>query len=162
MGCGKLQSIQVAKGSGQFRSYDGVVYTSDGATLVVYPAGNSRKSYSVRKGVEKIGENAFYRCSSLTGVQLPNSVKVIGGNAFAQCAAFTKISLPSSVRQIESGAFSGCAKLNSVDFSDGLERIGKSAFRSCKLKKIMQFDPSFLSQSLYSYVYYITKECFCL
>lgn len=35
--------------------------------------------------VTKIGENAFYGCSGLTLITLPNSITEIGGNAFRNC-----------------------------------------------------------------------------
>jgi hypothetical protein len=61
--------------------------------------------------VTSIGENAFYNCTSLTGVSLPAGVTSIGVAAFSGCIGLTSISIPASVTSIELDAFDGCARL---------------------------------------------------
>ena len=41
--------------------------------------------------VTSIGENAFYQCENLTGVEIPNSVTTIGEYAFADCSSLESI-----------------------------------------------------------------------
>ena len=64
--------------------------------------------------VKSIGNEAFYKCSGLTSVDIPNSVTSIGDYAFYNCSGLTSITIPNSVTSIGYGAFSNCSKLENV------------------------------------------------
>jgi len=64
-----------------------------------------------------IGSYAFYGCSSLTSITLPESVTDIGNGAFSGCSVLQSISIPESVRSIGSYAFSGCTALKSLVYN---------------------------------------------
>ncbi|MDO4995036.1 MAG: leucine-rich repeat domain-containing protein, partial [Bacteroidales bacterium] len=68
--------------------------------------------------VTSIGEVAFYKCSGLTSVTIPNSVTSIGTVAFSGCSGLTSVTIPESVTSIESDAFYGCSGLTSVNITD--------------------------------------------
>ena len=55
-----------------------------------------------------LGASAFYGCSGLTSVVIPNSVTSIGSSAFSGCYRLTSVEIPNSVTSIGSSAFSGC------------------------------------------------------
>ena len=44
--------------------------------------------------VTSIGERAFYYCSGLTSVTIPNSVTSIGGSVFSYCSGLTSVKVP--------------------------------------------------------------------
>jgi hypothetical protein len=81
--------------------------------------------------VTSIGYGAFWYCSSLTSVTIPNSVTSIGNQAFYYCSDLTSITIPNSVTSIGSGAFAGCSSLTSVTIPNSVTSIGESAFRNC-------------------------------
>ena len=81
--------------------------------------------------VESIGYRAFYECSGLTSVTIPNSVTSIGAAAFRGCYALTSVTIPNSVTSIENWAFAECSGLTSVTIPNSVTSIGNYAFTYC-------------------------------
>ena len=106
---------------------DGIYYNmnSDGTTVSVTYSGNlySDLSYEysgavtipstvtyrgTTYSVTKIGQDAFYSCSDLTSVNIPNSIIFIDSRAFGDCSGLTSVVIPNSVTTIDDGAFYNC------------------------------------------------------
>ena len=130
-GCINLTDITISSDNKNFSSVDGVLFSKDMSALLVYPAGNECSTYIVPDSVTEIGNYAFYRCTSLSKVQLPNGLTKIGGSVFAYCKSLKEITIPDGVTEIGSSAFDYCTSLSKVQLSNGLTKIGYSAFRGC-------------------------------
>ena len=81
--------------------------------------------------VTSIGNSAFYKCSSLTSVIIPNRVTSIGDGAFVYCSSLTSVIIPNSVTSIGDWAFDGCSRLSFVTLPKRVTSIGDYAFRDC-------------------------------
>ena len=88
-------------------------------------------SVTIPETVTSIGDKAFLGCSGLTGITFPSSVTSIGDNTFRNCTGLTSVTIPSSVRSIGSYAFNGCSGLTSVTIEEGVSSIGDRAFLWC-------------------------------
>ena len=87
-----------------------------------YPTGNliipSSVTYNGRTfSVTALANSAFFGCSGLTTVTIPNSVTSIGDLAFRNCSGLTTVTIPNSVTSIGSDAFYNCSGLVSVYYT---------------------------------------------
>ena len=78
-----------------------------------------------------IAQLVFDSCTSLTSVNIPNSVTSIGGNAFRGCSGLTSVTIPNSVTSIGESAFESCSGLTSVTIPNSVTSIYTYAFRAC-------------------------------
>jgi hypothetical protein len=78
--------------------------------------------------ITSIGDYTFSRCTSLTSINIPDSVISIGDYAFNGCSSLTSIIIPDSVTSIGNYAFQDCNNLTSVTIGNGVTSIGTQAF----------------------------------
>ena len=83
------------------------------------------------KSVTSIGSSAFYDCTSLTEITIPDSVTSIGSSAFYDCTSLTEITIPDSVTSIGWRAFSYCTSLTEITIPDSVTSIRECAFYDC-------------------------------
>ena len=81
--------------------------------------------------VTSIGDSAFYGCTSLQYISIPNTINRIGNMSFSRCTSFYSISIPTSVTSIGEYAFYQC-KLTSVIIPNSVTEIGEGAFNKCE------------------------------
>ncbi len=104
----------------------------------------------IPESVLLIGENAFFNCVNLTGVNIPERIMTIQRFSFFRtglksirlpeglrtievCAfahsALEEITLPASVQWINDGAFEGCTALKEIAWPNDGVYLGRDAFR---------------------------------
>ena len=76
------------------------------------------------ESITTIPDSAFYQCSSLKEIIIPNSVTSIGNYAFSS-SGITEITIPDSVVSLGNFAFDGCDDLNEITLGNGLTTYSK-------------------------------------
>ena len=96
-------------------------YHSDYSGHIVIPEQVTRWVDGITYSVTSIGDYAFYGCSGLTSVTIPNSVTSISGHAFDGCSGLTSVTIPNSVTSIDDSAFQHCTNIKELVIEDGEE-----------------------------------------
>ncbi|MBQ6454453.1 MAG: leucine-rich repeat domain-containing protein, partial [Coriobacteriales bacterium] len=80
-----------------------------------------------------IQNNAFEGCSGLQQVEIPGGVTTIGAAAFKNCSFLETVIIPADehLGSINAEAFYGCSSLKNFTFARNLTDIGSSAFAGC-------------------------------
>ncbi len=86
--------------------------------------------------ITEIGKNAFNNCVKLKEIVLSQKLVTICENAFYKCSELTSITIPDSVTSIGSSAFYDCSGLTNVTIGSGVTSIGKSAFYGCRFTSV--------------------------
>ena len=81
--------------------------------------------------VTSIELDAFYNCTYITSVVVPDSVKHIGDMAFGECESLENITLGNGLTSIGIAAFSSCTSLRSITIPAKVTSIGYAAFYDC-------------------------------
>ena len=124
-----------------------ILYTSsDGSIIIptnsdVFGANIVSNTYENGQGVitfdapvTSIGDEAFYYCTSLTSITIPDSVTSIGKSAFEGCSSLTSVTIGDGVTSIGEYAFRYCTSLKNVIIGNSVSKIGESAFKGCNLE----------------------------
>ena len=78
----------------------------------------------------KIGDRAYYNCTILSSVVIPDNVTEIGYDAF-NGSGFTSINIPKSMATIGEEAFKDCSNLISIIIPESVAVIEAYAFKEC-------------------------------
>ncbi len=119
---------------------DGVLYI--GNHLIKADSSLISDSYKILSGTITIAESAFYKCTSLTSITIPDSVISIDFYAFYHCTSLTSVTIPNSVTSIGDMAFYNCTALTNVSISGSVTSIGAYAFGGCSALTTINVDES--------------------
>ena len=114
----KLDSagLLTISGEGEMKDYS-YKYTNS-SWITTAPWQNRANKLIIQEGVTSIGNYAFWSCTGLTSVTIPNSVTSIGSYAFYGCTGLSSVTIGSGVTSIGESAFSSCNSIEKVHISD--------------------------------------------
>ena len=100
-----------------------------------YPLPIKNGNCIIPKGITSIGNERFYKCSSLTTIQFLSTLITIGSYSFSN-TKLTTIIIPEGITSIGDGCFNLCSTLTNISLPSTLINIGKYAFSSLSRVKV--------------------------
>jgi len=120
----------------------------------------------------KIENSAFYGCTNLVSIKIPEGITSIGNSAFSGCTSLdyneydnayylgndsnpyvvlvkakdtsiTSCQIHNEAKIVYNSAFSGCAKIKSIKIPEGITSIGNSAFSGCTSLNYNEYDNAY-------------------
>lgn len=125
--------------------------------------------YIPENSVKYIGQCAFFHCSKLVNIDIPNGVEILDQHAFQECSSAETLSLPHTLTKLgdrcfkdcsslksevtipsslsgymawEGTSFAGCTSLVTVHIEYGVSRIGDWTFSGCTSLQNINFPGS--------------------
>jgi uncharacterized repeat protein (TIGR02543 family) len=129
--CYSLSEINVSAGNEHFKTVDGVLFSHDLKTLIIYPQGKTGSAYTVPNSVLTIDEGAFSSVHELVSIDLGQGVTTIKSHAFYDMNKLASIVIPNQVTTIELYAFRDAYALASVTLGTGITEISAYMFNGC-------------------------------
>ena len=133
-----LSELKVASGNTAFIAEDGVLYTKDKSTLVLFPVNKAVTQFTVPTGVKQIGDYAFSKTRNLKSVRFSN-VTTLGEGAFYDSSLSGALVLTDKITTAGSFAFDSCTEITSVKFGKGLKESPYRMFEACSSIKTIDF-----------------------
>ena len=89
------------------------------------------KNITIPDSILEISQYAFANCSNLVNINLREGLCVIGNDSFAGCVSLIGVHIPNSVYYIGGYAFERCTSLVSFSFSTNMTSIESRLFYGC-------------------------------
>lgn len=129
--CDRLQLLRLPFiGSGDGETYIGHVFGADSYESQAVHIPVSLEMMIIGAGEENVAPYAFCGVKSLDAICLEGARR-IGEFAFYECSELCYVGLPEGLLSIGEYAFSSCSSLARIDLDGGLESIGFGAFYLC-------------------------------
>ena len=151
-----LKTVTLDSGNKTFKQVGNVIYTIDETELVMYCDKTAEESLTIPKEVEtirgyafqgcqitsvdfeensaltKLGTDAFYDCSKLSSITLPDSLSEIGSECiFYGCSSLETITVPANLKKLTYLFLYRCSKLKSIVLPAELTTIADMAICDC-------------------------------
>lgn len=137
-GCTALTGFKMASGGTNYSVKDGIVVNAAEDTIVLAPQGFAGE-YRIPAGIYTIGEYAFYNCTKLTKVTIPEWVTEIKAYAFYYCTGMKEL------------VFEGTK--NSGDLT-----VREGAFNYCRNVMVLNLPVNLVKAEVYSFGIGLTSD----
>lgn len=128
--CENLKEIKVSKDNSGYKSENGVLYSKDGKTLVLYPPTKTDGELNdILKTVEIIGESACSYNQVIKNIEIQSNIKSIKGNAFNYCNKIENLNL--NAERVEGNYAFRSSSLGKIDIGPNVKFINGATFGNC-------------------------------
>ena len=131
--------------------YNGCTYSVTSVGNYAFYGCSGLASITIPNSVTSIGVCSFYGCSGLACITIPSSVTSIGGSAFQDCSGLTNITIPSSVTSIGVFAFQNCSSLTNITIPNSVTSIERGAFGNTPWYAQQPYGAMYVNDVLYEY-----------
>ena len=129
--CFSLAEFAVESGSASYSAKEGVLFSADGKSLVLFPSAAPFTEYSIPEGTEILEEGAFTDVLILESVTTPESLKTISAQCFVRCDELVELKLNKGLVTIGTEAVTDCMSLESIEIPSTVTTIGDAPFKGC-------------------------------
>ena len=141
--CAGLTAVTVQSSNRNFKAVDGVLYSGDMSTLLLFPAGKKAQSFTLPASVREILPGALIALKVTSFKVESGSKRFKARDGVLYNAGFTELchypqgnaakefTVPQGVKTIGKNAFEYAGNLTAVTLPQGLEWVKDAAFRHC-------------------------------
>lgn len=139
-GCNNLTKFEVSDLNANYKAKEGVIFTKNEKTLVLYPSGKIG-NYKVPTGTETIFKEAFSGTRATDVVTIANTVITIGEGAFSG-SSWRQVVFeePSKVKNIGTRAFVDSRIVGTFTIPASVEEMGDGIFKKANGITEIHFD----------------------
>ena len=113
-------------------TYNGETYTVNSIAQSAFEENTTITGVEIPNSVTYVSDRAFFGCTNLKTVKLPDGLNKLCFHVFSRCSSLTDITLPENLTSIDEGALYRCSSLTSVTIPSGVTEIGTHAFYYCE------------------------------
>lgn len=179
-GCNSMKAVNVSDGNHYYTDVDGVLFDYAMMTLLYYPSAKEDKTFDIPDtctkiedwafvgntyletidltGITEIGEDAFYYCTALKSIAIPEGISELKSATFGSCYELTDVTLPSTLDIIGEYAFYNCLALDEIVIPGRVDTIGSYAFLNCPNLKTIALNDAVTTIGEYALGFFQDEE----
>ena len=144
---------------------NGVVFSTDGKTLLWYPDNLTVSSYTIPRGVQTLAYSSFANQTYIRHINIPDSVTQFDGRVFSGCSNLDNVIIPDSVTTLFD--FQNCKSLRSIYIPNSVIKMYQSGkesletFENCENLVIYCDKNSYAENFAKEYSFVHTESVYC-
>lgn len=127
-----LESIDVDPENPYYTSVDGVLYTKDMKTLVIYPAAKKDETFELPQNVEIICSDAFNSNLYMKEIVMHDDLKELNLNTFKGAKSLETLTIPRGVEYLNGSVIQDCVSLRDIYIPDTIKEFDSFGAYGCK------------------------------
>lgn len=144
---------------------NGVVFSTDGKTLLWYPDDLTASSYTIPNGVQTLAYSSFANQTYIRHINIPDSVTQFDGRVFSGCSNLDNVIIPDGVTTLFD--FQNCTSLRSIYIPNSVIKMYQSGkqslvtFDNCENLVIYCDKNSYAENFAKEYFFVHTESVYC-